>query len=461
MHHTPTSLATPPRRPAQSVPALWQQPQGHSGDQHRRNLDHDRRHRVRHRHLQGPHEAVHLPQQHDQLRDRMGRTHQPGTAKGSRRSRPSRQVLHALLPRPLRKAGRAHDAGNVPHSAARAGPQHQAAPPRFHRPIPLKSPRTTPTGRRHRGRSAAQGDEVSGRGRGADSVWAHPGPASDRTAPRQDDDSEHAVWAVRSDGDDGRLFGHVFGDFCARYGPAPVDDAPEGAQRQAQLGLCGAADGVQDVEFKKPLRRGRREAILRGEGPTTAHVTRHLRGEAPAAGTSLPGRLPRGVHGRDELQPGRRRLPAGHCAGIAVRWPVPEHLRPQGEAQGADDRVEGGPHPQNVGQLLQPAGHLPVSDVRVWREDSHAGRLLQGHVHGGTDPHSAVWLQEGRVGRQHGPHRQLAQLRDGPESGGAHCDAATGHSGSVDSHHGTSRGREPAGGQVPEFDRCGEGFVYV
>jgi hypothetical protein len=41
-------------------------------DEHRRNVGDNRRHRLRHRQLQGEGQALHLPQQHDPLRHRLG-----------------------------------------------------------------------------------------------------------------------------------------------------------------------------------------------------------------------------------------------------------------------------------------------------------------------------------------------------------------------------------------------------
>lgn len=49
------------------------------------------------------------------------------------------------------QAGDPHDAGDLPHAAARGGPEHQAAATGSHRPLPVQSHRATATRRRHRG----------------------------------------------------------------------------------------------------------------------------------------------------------------------------------------------------------------------------------------------------------------------------------------------------------------------
>jgi len=55
------------------------------------------------------------------------------------------------------QTGPAHDAGDLPYPAPRAGPLHQAAAAGLHLPVPGQGRRAAAHRRRHRGRGATQG----------------------------------------------------------------------------------------------------------------------------------------------------------------------------------------------------------------------------------------------------------------------------------------------------------------
>lgn len=90
---------------------------------------------------------------------------------------------------------------------------------------------------------------------------------------------------------------------------------------------------------------------------------------ASTAGPSDQCRLPRGdpVPDAPEL-PGRRGCATRHGHGAPLHGSLSERLLPQGEEEGPDHRVEGRPHPQDLGQLQQFRAELPLPVLRVRRE---------------------------------------------------------------------------------------------